>query len=280
MSPHSPLVSSPMRFAWRTVQCAPLRRPAGSPHPAFAICPTTSMLWSRLKAGRSLATRSADAACGVSSARRVLRSWWPNTKRGRRLCGRAVPAAHGLRAALFRCGRSEAARARHRPGADRGCGTGGAQPRSGLDAARSAAKTMRSRSPATARPATGSSATDPNITRTMPTRCCSRKRLQPALRGLKRTPPYRHQTTDFTCGPACLMMALAWAKPQRKLEPGLEFRLWREATTIFMTAGHGGCGPYDAVHVCAGRRTRARGRCGGLISRTSAPSDAAYFLAP
>ena len=41
-----------------------------------------------------------------------------------------------------------------------------------------------------------------------------------------------------------LMMALAWAKPGGKLEPGLEFRLWREATTIFMTAGHGGCAPY------------------------------------
>ena len=40
------------------------------------------------------------------------------------------------------------------------------------------------------------------------------------------------------------MMALAWADPSRRLEPGLEFRLWREATTIFMTAGHGGCGPY------------------------------------
>lgn len=70
------------------------------------------------------------------------------------------------------------------------------------------------------------------------------KRLQPDLPGLRAAPPYRHQTSSFTCGPACLMMALAWADPTRPLDPGLEFRLWREATTIFMTAGHGGCAPY------------------------------------
>ncbi|MPZ57812.1 MAG: GNAT family N-acetyltransferase [Rhizobiales bacterium] len=79
------------------------------------------------------------------------------------------------------------------------------------------------------------------------------KRLQREIHGLKTAPPYRHQTTDFTCGPACLMMALAWAEPGRRLEPGLEFRLWREATTIFMTAGHGGCGPYGLA-VAAKRR--------------------------
>jgi ribosomal protein S18 acetylase RimI-like enzyme len=79
------------------------------------------------------------------------------------------------------------------------------------------------------------------------------KRLERPLAGLKTAPPYRHQTTDFTCGPACLMMALAWADPENRPEPGLEFRLWREATTIFMTAGHGGCGPYGLA-VAARRR--------------------------
>jgi ribosomal protein S18 acetylase RimI-like enzyme len=79
------------------------------------------------------------------------------------------------------------------------------------------------------------------------------KRLQRSLSGLKAAPPYRHQTTDFTCGPACLMMALAWADPKRRMSPGLEFQLWREATTIFMTAGHGGCGPYGLA-VSAKRR--------------------------
>ena len=28
----------------------------------------------------------------------------------------------------------------------------------------------------------------------------------------KAAPPYIHQTTEFTCGPACMMMALAWAE--------------------------------------------------------------------
>jgi ribosomal protein S18 acetylase RimI-like enzyme/predicted double-glycine peptidase len=95
------------------------------------------------------------------------------------------------------------------------------------------------------------------------------KRLQRDLRGLKTAPPYRHQTTDFTCGPACVMMALAWADPKRRIEPGLEFRLWREATTIFMTAGHGGCGPYGLA-VAAKRR--------GLLPEVYANRQGPYFL--
>jgi ribosomal-protein-alanine acetyltransferase len=95
------------------------------------------------------------------------------------------------------------------------------------------------------------------------------KRLQRSLRGLKAAPPYRHQTTDFTCGPACVMMALAWADPTRRLEPGLEFRLWREATTIFMTAGHGGCGPYGLA-VSAKRR--------GLFPEVYVNRQGPYFL--
>jgi hypothetical protein len=31
---------------------------------------------------------------------------------------------------------------------------------------------------------------------------------------------------------------------QLRLDRRLELRLWREATTIFMTSGHGGCGPH------------------------------------
>lgn len=95
------------------------------------------------------------------------------------------------------------------------------------------------------------------------------KRLQPALRGLAKPPLYRHQTTDFTCGPACLMMALAWADPKHRLEPGLEFRLWREATTIYMTAGHGGCGPYGLA-ISAKRR----GLCPDVYVNRVGP----YFL--
>lgn len=56
--------------------------------------------------------------------------------------------------------------------------------------------------------------------------------------------PYYQQTLEFTCGPATLMMAMKAVDPTLELGRHLELRLWREATTIFMTAGHGGCGPY------------------------------------
>lgn len=60
---------------------------------------------------------------------------------------------------------------------------------------------------------------------------------------LARVPFYR-QTTEFTCGPAALMMAMRALDPAFDLDRKLELRIWREATTIFMTAGHGGCGPH------------------------------------
>ncbi len=56
--------------------------------------------------------------------------------------------------------------------------------------------------------------------------------------------PYYQQTMDFTCGPAALMMAMQALDPVLTLDRKLETRLWRESTTIFMTSGHGGCGPY------------------------------------
>jgi ribosomal protein S18 acetylase RimI-like enzyme len=61
---------------------------------------------------------------------------------------------------------------------------------------------------------------------------------------LMKPPPYFHQTTDFTCGPACMMMALAWARLPVPAGAAFEYRLWREATTIFMASGIGGCGPF------------------------------------
>lgn len=70
------------------------------------------------------------------------------------------------------------------------------------------------------------------------------KRLAPDVTRLRDAPPYFHQTTEFTCGPACMMMALAWADPTVRPSPACEFKLWREATTIFMTSGPGGCDPY------------------------------------
>jgi ribosomal protein S18 acetylase RimI-like enzyme len=70
------------------------------------------------------------------------------------------------------------------------------------------------------------------------------KRLAPRLKALAHAPPYFHQTTEFTCGPACLMMALAWADRSYRPTPSCEFRFWREATTICMSSGPGGCEPY------------------------------------
>jgi ribosomal protein S18 acetylase RimI-like enzyme len=70
------------------------------------------------------------------------------------------------------------------------------------------------------------------------------KRLTPDAAALQNAPPYFHQSTEFTCGPACIMMALAWANPDFKPAPALEFALWREATTIVSGSGPGGCDPY------------------------------------
>jgi ribosomal protein S18 acetylase RimI-like enzyme len=56
--------------------------------------------------------------------------------------------------------------------------------------------------------------------------------------------PYYQQTLDFTCGPAALMMGMKALQPDLELSRKLELRLWRESTTVFMTSGHGGCGPY------------------------------------
>ncbi|HET7923182.1 MAG TPA: GNAT family N-acetyltransferase/peptidase C39 family protein [Gammaproteobacteria bacterium] len=56
--------------------------------------------------------------------------------------------------------------------------------------------------------------------------------------------PYYEQTLDFTCGPAALIMAMQALDPSLVADRKLEIRLWREATTVFMTSGLGGCGPY------------------------------------
>ncbi|WP_158895126.1 MULTISPECIES: GNAT family N-acetyltransferase/peptidase C39 family protein [unclassified Pseudomonas] len=70
------------------------------------------------------------------------------------------------------------------------------------------------------------------------------KRIRQPREGQARPVPFYRQTTDFTCGPASLLMAMGALQPGRPLERREELRLWREATTIYMTAGHGGCGPH------------------------------------
>jgi ribosomal protein S18 acetylase RimI-like enzyme len=55
--------------------------------------------------------------------------------------------------------------------------------------------------------------------------------------------PYYSQTTDFTCGPSAMMMAMAALDSTVAMSRRLELKLWREATTIVMTTGVGGCDP-------------------------------------
>jgi len=55
--------------------------------------------------------------------------------------------------------------------------------------------------------------------------------------------PWIRQTTAFTCGPAALMMAMRAINARYTPSLHEELQIWREATTIFMTSGHGGCHP-------------------------------------
>lgn len=65
--------------------------------------------------------------------------------------------------------------------------------------------------------------------------------------------PYYAQTLDFTCGPAALLMAMHALDPAVETTQTAELRTWRESTTIFMTAGHGGCSP-EGLALAAWRR--------------------------
>lgn len=52
---------------------------------------------------------------------------------------------------------------------------------------------------------------------------------------------FYEQQLKFTCGPAALMVAMHALDGAREVSGAEELRIWREATTIFMTSGHGGC---------------------------------------
>lgn len=79
------------------------------------------------------------------------------------------------------------------------------------------------------------------------------KMLKKGLPPQARLIPHYPQTTEFTCGPAAMMMAMAAFDPDLELTRAREFRLWREATTIYMTAGHGGCEPVGMAVALARR---------------------------
>jgi len=59
----------------------------------------------------------------------------------------------------------------------------------------------------------------------------------------QRSTPWYPQTMDFSCGPASLLMAMASFDDSIVCDQGNELDIWREATTVFMTSGHGGCHP-------------------------------------
>lgn len=70
------------------------------------------------------------------------------------------------------------------------------------------------------------------------------KAIDARLKPLLDRVPWYEQTLEFTCGPACLIMAMQTLKSDTEASRSLEIKLWREATTVFMTSGLGGCGPY------------------------------------
>jgi ribosomal-protein-alanine acetyltransferase len=83
--------------------------------------------------------------------------------------------------------------------------------------------------------------------------CMQKQIIQFNSNSVARQVPYIAQTTPFTCGPACLLMAFNYFQPGLFDPHQLEIELWREATTIFMTSGHGGCGP-RGLALAANRR--------------------------
>lgn len=70
---------------------------------------------------------------------------------------------------------------------------------------------------------------------------------------LPRQVPYLTQTTPFTCGPASLLMALSYFGQPSNDPARDELELWRESTTIYMTSGHGGCGPHGLARAAHAR---------------------------
>ncbi len=102
------------------------------------------------------------------------------------------------------------------------------------------------------------------------------KNLAPHLQPDLRKTAYYEQTLDFTCGAAALMMAMKTLDSGIELTRNLELRLWREATTIFMTSGHGGCGPFGLALAAAHRGFRTEiylNDQGGVMLADSVRSD-------
>jgi predicted double-glycine peptidase len=71
------------------------------------------------------------------------------------------------------------------------------------------------------------------------------ERRQPEAKAPRRRRAIRHyrQTTNFTCGPSSLLMAMNAQDRGVRLERSEELQIWREANTVFMgpRGGHAGC---------------------------------------
>jgi hypothetical protein len=52
--------------------------------------------------------------------------------------------------------------------------------------------------------------------------------------------PYYQQSSDFSCGPACVLMVMKHFKPSLEIGRGLEFEIWRQCNMI----GVKGADPY------------------------------------
>lgn len=90
------------------------------------------------------------------------------------------------------------------------------------------------------------------------------------------------QTSDFTCGPAVLMTALSLLMPGYQPSRTEEFTLWREANTVFMGAGHPGCGIYGLALAAYSRGLRPRlwaDRRTGLFTDTAQNEEQAVVMA-
>lgn len=86
---------------------------------------------------------------------------------------------------------------------------------------------------------------------------------------MSRKLPWYQQTTEFTCGPAALMMAMSNGAEHYEPKQSAELDIWREANTIFMTSGHGGTHPFGLA-LAAHRR--------GYLAQVLVNTEEALFL--
>ena len=70
--------------------------------------------------------------------------------------------------------------------------------------------------------------------------------------------PMLTQSTEFTCGPASLLMAMDYFGRPSSDPQAEELEIWRQATTIYMTSGHGGCGPHGLARAAFQRGLKVR----------------------